>query len=353
MSAPLFQSISPALTTLFGSIDGHVKAGAPVFRGSAGSISKRTNQNGVEYYVHRFYGGDGKQRETYIGTNEDGDQKANLLNAQIAEVKALLPELRLLVREGYQAVDAKTYATLASLHLHGLFAAGATLVGSHAFGVLINQMGIRAAAYATEDVDVARREALAFERLPEKTFLDMLRESGIHFVEVPQLDVRQPSSSFKQQGTSRFHVDLLVPSPDNDIRIVRVPELGAFATALPFLSYALGQTQMATLLSREGCCPVRVPVAERFAVHKLVVSQLRTNRDAKADKDIFQASAVLAALGDRFPGAIESAVMDLPRSARKYLVSASKQVIPALEAYPRAIEELQTSMAQFVEGEPT
>jgi len=43
--------------------------------------------------------------------------------------------------------DPKTYATLASLHLHGVFSAGATLNGSHAFGVLINQMGVRAAAY--------------------------------------------------------------------------------------------------------------------------------------------------------------------------------------------------------------
>jgi len=64
------------------------------------------------------------------------------------------------------------------LHLHGVFAAGATLIGSHAFGVLINQMGIRAAAYATEDVDVARREALAFERIPEKSFLGMIEHKA-------------------------------------------------------------------------------------------------------------------------------------------------------------------------------
>ena len=345
MASSLYQTIPPSLATLFGSIDGHVKAGAPVFIGAAGSIGKRMNQNGVEYYVHRFYGGAGTQHETYLGIV--GEYDIAPLQAQIEEVKALVPELRLLVREGFQAADPKTYATLASLHLHGVFAAGATLIGSHAFGVLINQMGIRAAAYATEDVDVARREALAFERIPEKSFLDMLRDSGINFVEIPQLDNRKPSTSFKQQGRSRFHVDLLVPSPNSEIQIIEVPELMAHATALPYLSYVLGRTEISTLIAREGCCPVRVPVAERFAIHKLVVSRLRANRDTKAGKDIFQAAVLLAALGEKFPGAIESAVEDLPVSAHGYLVGALPFALDLMQGHQRASGELSDAIARI------
>jgi hypothetical protein len=250
-------------------------------------------------------------------------------------VKALLPEIRLLVREGFQSADAKTYATLASLHKHGLFSAGATLIGSHAFGVLANQMGIRATAYITEDVDVARREALAFDQRPDRSFLDMLRDSGINFVEVPE----------QQMGVSRFHVDLLVPSDDAEIRVLAVPELRAHAAALPYLAYLLGQTQIATLLSREGCCPVRIPVAERFAVHKLLVSQLRTNRDAKSEKDVFQAAVILAALGEKFPGAIETAVLDTPISARKYLANTMDSVLTLMRDHPRATEEFESAVA--------
>ncbi len=241
-----------------------LKAGAPVFAGTPGSVGKRKNQHGLEYHVHRFYDGSGKQREVYLGRVGEADARADDLRQQIREVKALMPDVRLLMGEGFQAVDSLTYATLASLHLYGLFQAGATLVGSHAFGVLLNQMGLRAQAYATEDVDLARRGALAFERLPEKTFLEMLRDSGIHFIEVHQLDSRLPSSSFKMQGKSRFHVDLLAP------------ELKAHATTLPYLAYLLGESQVATLLASEGVCPVRVPVAERFALHKLVISQLHS-----------------------------------------------------------------------------
>lgn len=344
MNMPLFHPVPPALSTLYGTVDGHVKAGAPVFAGTAGSISVRSNQQARQYYVHRYYDGAGVQREKYLGLVGEADAMVEALRGRINETRALLGDIRLLIREGFQSADSPTYATLASLHLNGLFQAGATLVGSHAFGILLNQMGVRAAAYATEDIDIARREGLAFTSLPGKSFLEMLRDSGIQFVEVPQPDVRLPSSSFKMQGKSRFHVDLLVPSRNSSIGLAEVPELKAHATTLPFLSWLLAQTTMAALLSSEGACLVRVPVPERFAIHKLVVSQLRTGRDAKAGKDIHQASILLAVLGEKFTGAIESAVDDLPASAHRYLKRAKPAVIAALVSHPRALAEFEGAL---------
>jgi hypothetical protein len=341
MPQPLYHSHPAALAALYGTLDGQARAGAPVFAGTPGSLVERRNKQGYRFYARRYYDGDGKQREVYVAGpigDAGADAKAEALREWIGEVKATAPELRLLGREGFQLADSRTYATLASLHLHGLFQAGAILVGSHAFGTLLNQLGVKAAAYATEDVDIARREALALPSLPEKSFLEMLRDSGIPFVEVPQLDVRLPSTSFKQRGRSRFHVDLLVPSRDESFPVVEVPELKAHATGLPYLGYLLGATQTATLLSREGACPVRIPLPERFALHKLLVSQLRTG--AKADKDRFQAAVLLAALGDRSTGAIAQAFADSPRSARRLLrkaMAAVKQ--PILDAHPRAWEE--------------
>lgn len=344
MSLQLFHTIPIPFTTLFGTIDGHVQSGGPVFVGTPGSLTTRKNKNGTQYHVHRFYDGSGKQKETYLGVDGECDNEVSALQEQIREAKLLLPDLRLLIRAGFQYADAKNYATMATLHRHGLFAAGATLIGSHAFGVILNHMGIRAAAYATDDIDVARAESLAFERSPESSFLEILRESGINFIEVPQLDPRVPSSSFKQQGNSQFHVDLLVPSVDDDIHILAVPELKAHATALPYLSYLLAKTQISTLISREGCCPVRVPSPERFAIHKLVVSQLRTNVSAKSQKDVMQAAILLSAMAEHYPGAIESAVQDLPTSARKKLMKASKVTIDMLRGYPRAVEEFSIAL---------
>jgi len=94
-------------------------------------------------------------------------------------------------------------------------------------------------------------------------------------------------------------------------------------------------------MAREGCCPVRVPLPERFAIHKLIVSRLRSGREAKSDKDVFQACVLCAALAESHPGAIESALAQIPRRARKYLASAIDAARRLLEpAHARAWEEL-------------
>lgn len=343
----LYAEHPQALRSLHAGIAGAVSAGLPVFAGTAGSLATRSNQLGYAYYAHRYYDGSGTQREVYLaGPVGDAvaDAAAAELGARIAEVKALLPDIRLLKREGYQSVDTKTYATLAALQRQGLFAAGAVLVGSHAYGVLLNQLGVRAVAYATEDIDIARREALAFSTVPEISFVEMLRKSGIAFVEVPQLDVRKPSTSFKQQGMSRFHVDLLVPSPDENFPQIAVPELQAHATGLPYLAYLLGADQMAPLLGSEGACQVRVPLPERYALHKLLVSQLRAERGLKSRNDTVQATVLLAALAEREPGALSAAAEVLPVSAHRHVALALKGLREKLaNEAPRVLEELAES----------
>jgi hypothetical protein len=263
---------------LLADLENHARGQSKVFVGTPGSVLERSNAAGFRFYAHQFYDGDGKKRERYlagpVGAPE-ADAMAQALRLAIAETKAASTSLRLLGREGFALADAKTYATLASLYNHGVFQAGGVLIGSHAYGLLLNQLGVAGAPYATEDIDIARREKLAFPELPEASFLEMLQSTGIPFVEVPQLDARQPSTSFKERGRSRFHVDLLVPSAGEDFQVVPVPELQAHATALPYLSYLLADSQMSLLMAREGCCMVRVPLPERFALHKLMVSQLR------------------------------------------------------------------------------
>lgn len=336
-----------ALTVLYADLESHALQQSEVFIGTAGSVIGRTNASGFRFYAHQFYDGEGKKRERYLAGpvgDPPADAAAADLRVRIRDLKEIVPSLRLLGREGFNLVDARTYATLASLHNHGVFGAGGMLIGSHAYGVLLNRLGVRANPYATEDIDIARREALAFEKQPEQGLLEMLKDTGISFVEVPSLNRKKPPTSFKQRGRSRFHVDLLVPSANEDFPVVPVPELQAHATGLPYLSYLLAESQMAMLMAREGCCPVRVPLPERFAVHKLIVSRLRTGREAKSDKDVFQACVLCATLAESHPGAIESAVAQIPRRAKKYLVSTLNAARRLLEpAHARAWEELSAS----------
>ena len=349
MSArPLYTPHAQALSVLYGDLENLARGQTAVFVGTAGSLLERQNAGGFRFYSRQFYDGDGKKREQYVAGpvgDSAADAVGSSLRGRIDEVKTATRSLRLLGREGYTLVDAKTYATLASLHNHGLFRAGAVLVGAHALGVLLNQLGVRSAAYSTEDVDIARRNGLLFPSPPTLDFLGMLRESGVDFVGVPSFDPRQPSTSFKQRGRGSFQVDLLVPSPDETFPTVSVPELRAHATGIPYLAYLLGETQLAVLLAREGCCLVRVPTPERFAVHKLIVSSLRAHQGAKSERDLGHAAVLAAVLGERSPGALEEAVAHVPRVAGRWLRSAVVRLRPLLEGiHPSALAEL--------EGEP-
>jgi hypothetical protein len=340
----LFSPHSRALTVLHDDLERHALSQETAFVGTAGSVVERENAGSFRFYARSYYDADGKKREEYVAGPVDGleaQAAARALRERIREVKALVPSLRMLRREGYNVVDPRTYGTIASLSNHGVFSAGGFLIGSHAYGIMLNKLGVRGAAYSTEDVDIARAAALAFEQPPEQGLLGMLLGSGLEFVEVPRLASRSPSTSFKERGRSHFHVDLLVPSPGETFPVVSVPELKAHASGLPYLDYLLAESQPAMLMAREGCCAVRVPVPERFAVHKLVVSRLRSDRSSKPLRDVHQAAVLAAALAETTSGAIEAAVADLPKRARRHLVAGRESARQHLEGrYDRAWAEL-------------
>jgi hypothetical protein len=339
----LYERHPTALNVLYAEIESATSQRVDAFVGTAGAVIERTNAGGFRYYAHKAYDAEGKSRERYVAGpvgDADADATADALRARIHEVKELVPTLRMLGREGFALVDAKTYATLATLHNHRIFEAGGMLIGSHAYGVLLNRLGIRTAPYATEDIDIARREALAFTKVPDEGLLGILRETGIDFVEVPSLDRKKPATSFKQKGRARFHVDLLVPSPDESFPTVPVPELAAHAMGLPYLKYLLAESQTGAVLAREGCCAVRVPLPERFAVHKLIVSRQRSGRSAKSDKDVQQAAVLCAALAEMHPGALEEAVAAIPKRAAGRFKAALESLRAHLPEDHRAWEEL-------------
>jgi hypothetical protein len=331
------------LQIIFSEVERFALSQEEIFAGTPGSLTRRKKSTGSVFYSRQYYDGSGKKREVYVAGPEGNpvaDEKALALNTRIAEAAGAIASIRLLGRNGYTIADAKAQATLAVLHNLGFFGAGGVLVGSHAFGALLNKLGVRAAPYATEDVDIARHESLALPKLTRQ-FIDVLKDSGIDFVAVPGLPSSKPATSYKEKGRSRFHVDILVPSRNKAFPVVPVPELKAHAQGLPYLDYLLGDTYMTALIAREGIAAIRIPSAERFALHKLMVSQLRTARDAKADRDLSQAAVLLAVLAEKHPGAIEDAAAAMPRSGRRYLKRASMALRSHLRSsYVRAWEAL-------------
>jgi hypothetical protein len=318
------------LTLLFSELESAVAVDRVAFLGTPGALTERAN--GTNFWVHRYSDALGRRVETYLGKADEPETliKADALRERIEAANAIISQVRLLARARFATVDRKAYYTLASLHNHGLFRAGALLIGSHAYGALLNALGAKAVAYTTEDVDSARREELALPEVPP--FLEMLRATGIKFFEVPQLDCREPSTSFAEPGGSRLRVDLLVPTRGDDYPTIAVPELKAHAKGLPYLAYLLGASQELPILSPHGAVLVRVPLPERYAIHKLIVSQLRAKTSGKPEKDLRQAATLIEALVERFPGSVEDALGAVPKSASRYLKR-------ALEALKRHLPE--------------
>ncbi len=122
---PLYVQHNRALNLEYAGMETFALGQETVLLGTAGSVIKRTNAAGFAYFAHKFLDGDRNSREHYLAGpvgSIDAELIADATREQIAEVKDLVPTLRMLGREGYNLVDAKTYSTLAALHNHGIFA---------------------------------------------------------------------------------------------------------------------------------------------------------------------------------------------------------------------------------------
>ena len=197
---------------------------------------------------------------------------------------------------------------------HALFKAGLTLVGSHAYGALLNELGVAAPAYRTQDLDLARAQPLAIAMAPGSEFTALLAESGLQFVPVPGIPPSKPSASFKLPGAEQLMVDLLVPGR----------ELGAYAQAIPLLEFLIAEPIDAVVLSPNHVVPVRLPSPERFALHKLYSSESRRSGAGKVAKDREKAAVLAAAVEQEMPGRLRAAWNEFPRGGRSAAARAAR-----------------------------
>ena len=207
---------------------------------------------------------------------------------------------------GVLTVGGGALKVLELLEQVGVFRNGGVLVGSHAFVAFGNMLGFMwdKASLRTQDVDIPRDEhiRIAAEPAGESDLAGALLDAEMGFFEVPALDWKQPSTSYKVRGR-QLHVDVLTPLRGRTRDApVYLPSLKTAAQPLRFLDYLLEETQPAVLVGNAGVL-VQVPHPARFALHKLLTSGQRpVSQHGKARKDLWQAEQVLAALLDERPG---------------------------------------------------
>jgi len=270
------------------------------------------------------------KRQFSLGPDSDG------LRAQIEHQKTLYaraaPDLKqreklvaMLISGGAFTPGAADGRVLEVLAQAGAFLSGGVLVGSHAFNSYANMLGVGwgSAAMQTQDMDLAsHRQVSVAMRQDTPDVKSLLLESGMGFFEVPALNVKSPSTSFKVRG-QEFHVDLLTPQQDATAgEPVFLPHFKTYAHPIRFLEYLLEDNQLAAIAFRSGIL-VNVPAPARFAVHKLVIYRRRpAAQQVKARKDIQQAIERVNILLEDRPGDIWialDAARHMPRKFQSHL----------------------------------
>jgi hypothetical protein len=338
---PLYRRHDAASQTKYQELKALARSQRRVLAGTPGTLKART-QSGNRYWVREYIRVDGRKTDGYVGPESAlSTAKLEALRAEVELAGALAAgsaQLRLL---GYQRMERKPAAVLEALYNRGLFASGLTLVGSHAYGVLLNELGVIAPGYRTKDLDLARAQPLAVALPGDLGFHQLLKESGLPFVPVPGMPSHRPSASFKLPGAETLAVDLLVPGPRLG-SVVPVPELAAYAQAVPLLDFLIDDPMDAVILSPNQVIPVKIPSPERFVLHKLYASQSRSADRGKASKDLDHAATLVAVLEEETPGRLRDSFRRMPQAGRAATRRGARAAAARLRAlHPQAEEALR------------
>ena len=337
------------------------EAGSPA---DSASLVSKTIGGRRYWYAQRREGG--KKVQSYIGPESPEVEALVERWRQSRTEAASRSELVAMSRAGGAYVIGAAEAEVLQ-RLSPVFRVGGVLVGSHAFAVLGNMLGVRwqEAIVRTGDVDIAHDHriavALASDGRPSRVGSRPALPAANHrgkgwkpFQGFQNNDIRKalgnpvprfsvlsptdPATSFRVRSAD-IEVEILTPMVGKERRRpIEIPVLGVAAAPLRFLDYLIEETQPAAVLGGAGVL-VNVPRPGRFALHKLIVATRRgTSGIPKVPKDRAQASALLRVLLTELPGEITLAWKALLRHGKAW-TSAARGSIERLD--PQLAAELR------------
>jgi len=326
--------LSQAVQLLYAELLQQCSMALPSQRGVSFSIK---TVNKYKYWYMEVVIGSGKKQ---YSLGRDTDELRELIEKQKRLYKQAIPDMEqreklvsMLSSGGLSIPNSSDGRVLELLAQSGLFLSGGVLVGSHAFNIYQGMLGVKweTALTQTQDLDLASESKINVaisEDAPDVK--SVLLDSGMGFFEVPALNHKSPSTSFKIRGQA-FHVDLLTPlHGSDDSSPVKLKHFKSYAHPIRFLDFLLEDTQIAVVPFRAGIL-LNVPSPARFALHKLVISQRRAvSQQTKAKKDILQAEMLINVLLDERPGDVRLACEAAEKMPVKFQTQL-KQVLEHLE----------------------
>jgi hypothetical protein len=272
-------------------------------------------RNGRVYWYDSYRVGS-EVLKRYIGEDSDAlrsriERFQSLKDGREARQRQRMRLVRLLRAEGFLSLDAGTGSLLGAMTRAGVFRLGGTIVGTHAFRLYEGELGLRFhfdQLAQTDDIDIASFEKLSLAL--EDTTSPPLTEVLSDFAFAP-VAAMEPDRAWRwKQGSGNQLVEFLTPSFDAEEGRRPLAALGVDAQALHHLNYLIAAPIPAVVTYRSGVL-VQIPRPDRFAIHKLIVSQRRRGRDTlKARKDLLQAEFLIEVLAEDRPDELAQAYRD-------------------------------------------
>lgn len=281
-----------------------------------GSFSLKTVR-GAAYWYFAYRDLDGRLRQLYVGPDNDSVRGAveRARQAKGRPDQALAPLAKAAAALGCATGLPKHVRAVRRLCDYGFFHAGGVLVGTHAFIVLGNMLGVKwSAGHLTTDVDFAHAGRNLSVALPADVQVDIheaLTSFEQGFIPMVQLG-GGAGASYKLSGDPEFQIDFLTTAHRQSSAPVMLPNLNIGLQPLRFMEYSLERIAQAVLFDRNGhAVMVSVPAPERYAVHKLLIAGERGGAlRTKANKDLQQAGALFEYLLERDPDTLHEAWRD-------------------------------------------
>ncbi len=278
----------------------------------------------------------GSMRQTYLGSDTpavraQADEITRHARSRVQGDEARTVLVRVARAGGCAGPTAAEQKVLETLARQRVFAVGGVLVGTHAFTVLSNALGMSAslATLRTADIDLVHdpRIMVALDEEDARPIARMEKEPafGVQLWAIPGFDRRQPSTSFKVHGT-QLRLDFLTPQRTRSDAPVDLPTLGTAALPLKYLDYLVEETAPGAVVGGAGAL-VNVPDPARFALHKLIVAEVRPALfSTQARKDLLQSEALLRLLLTDRPRDVREAWSQLDRRGRGWTSRAKRSI---------------------------
>lgn len=289
-----FQRLPESIQTLYAELleqTIHAEAEAALLGAPQGSFVSKAIKGGTYWYLQRMEGD--RKRQIYLGKESPSllawMEEVRQARAGSAVDEAQRARLVSMLAAGGAATDSPATSKVVQLLAEsGVFRMGGVLVGTQAFVIYGNMLGVRfdQQNLRTQDVDLAQDRAIGIAFSEETAPVNVER--------VPSINPRPPSTSFKVRGRE-LRVDFLIPltGPESSDPVV-LPLLGVSAHPLHFLDYLIESPARAVLVANSGIL-VNVPDPARFAFYEMF-EQATTMRDRR------QAGDLLAVLLEDRPG---------------------------------------------------